>query len=135
MTLWVHWMWVVWNFRPACSRLTTFLWLVVILAAMSIRNDLAGVTGIIRVHWMQEKCYYALLMFFHGKAFKKSVFTTLWVALCLRIFGDNIFRSNQRVVLLADGFKAPREGRKMPGVKSLHQESACNAKAPFSTWA
>jgi hypothetical protein len=27
-----------------------------------------------------------------------------------------------RLVLLADGLKAPKEGRQMPGVKSLHQE-------------
>jgi len=131
MSLWVHWMWVVWNFRPACSRLTTFLWMVVVLAAMSIRDDLAGVTSFVRSHWLQEKCYFALLRFFHSKAFKLTVFTTLWASMCLRIFSDKLFRVNERIVILADGFKAPREGRKMPGVKSLHQESSCNAKAPF----
>jgi hypothetical protein len=33
--------------------------------------------------------------------------------------------------VLVDGLKRPKEGRKMPAVKSLHQESDCNAKAPF----
>jgi hypothetical protein len=131
MSLWVRWMGVVWNFRPACSRLTTFLWMVVALAAMSIRDDLGGVTSFVRAHWLQEKCYYALLRFFHSKAFKLNIFSMLWASLCLQIFGDKVLRINDRIILLADGFKAPREGRKMPGVKSLHQESSCNSKAPF----
>ena len=40
-------------------------------------------------------------------------------------------RVNGRAVVLVDGLKRPKEGRKMPGVKSLHQESRCNAKASF----
>jgi hypothetical protein len=38
---------------------------------------------------------------------------------------------NGHAVVLADGLKRPKEGRKMPAVKSLHRESRCNAKAPF----
>jgi hypothetical protein len=34
-------------------------------------------------------------------------------------------------VVLVDGLKRPKEGRKMPGVKALHQDSDCNAKASF----
>jgi hypothetical protein len=40
-------------------------------------------------------------------------------------------RVNGRPVVLVDGLKRPKEGKKMPGVKSLHQESRCNAKASF----
>ena len=36
-----------------------------------------------------------------------------------------------RQFVLADGLKRPKEGRKIPGVKSLHQDSRCNAKASF----
>lgn len=34
-------------------------------------------------------------------------------------------------VVIVDGLKRPKEGRQMPSVKSLQQESDCNAKAPF----
>src|SRR5271170_6245576 len=34
--------------RPACSRTTTFLWLMVVLAALCLRPDLAGVTSLVR---------------------------------------------------------------------------------------
>src|SRR6266853_673075 len=42
-----------------------------------------------------------------------------------------LVRVKGRPVVLVDGLKRPKEGRKMPGVKSLHQESRCNAKASF----
>lgn len=35
------------------------------------------------------------------------------------------------MVFVADGIKAPKEGRKMPAVKSLHQESTNNSKPPY----
>ena len=34
--------------RPACSRSTTFLWLALVLAGLSLRPDLAGVTSLVR---------------------------------------------------------------------------------------
>jgi len=47
----------------------------------------------------------------------------------MRVFGS--YTVNGRFVLVADGVKAPREGRKMPAVKSLHQESESNSKPTF----
>jgi hypothetical protein len=47
----------------------------------------------------------------------------------MKVFGQ--FKVNGRYVLVADGIKAPREGRKMPAVKSLHQESESNSKPSF----
>jgi hypothetical protein len=38
---------------------------------------------------------------------------------------------HDRYVLLADGIKIPKEGKKMPAVKSLHQESASNSKPEY----
>jgi|GEM_PF-6098484 len=54
MQLWIHWWWAVWQLRPACGRLRTFLWLAVCLAGMGIREDLFGVTSIIRVIGLKE---------------------------------------------------------------------------------
>ncbi len=34
-------------------------------------------------------------------------------------------------MFVADGLKAPKEGRKMPAVKKLHQESADNSKPEY----
>ena len=53
----------------------------------------------------------------------------LWVNLTLRLFCPVMFGDS--LLLIADGLKVAKEGKKMPAVKSLHQESENNSKAPF----
>ena len=49
----------------------------------------------------------------------------------LRLFGEKIERVNGRPVLLADGKKNAKQGKKMPAVKRLHQDSESNTKPSF----
>ena len=53
MRLWMDWYLAVSALRPACARTRTFFWLVLVLAAFSIRTDLAGVTSLVRSHWLK----------------------------------------------------------------------------------
>ena len=117
--------------RPACSRTATFLWLVVVLAALCLRPDLAGVTSLVRSLGLSEASYYCLLHFFHSPALDLERLTRLWQQTLQRLFHRRLVRVNGRLVVLVDGLKRPKEGKQMPGVKSLHQESRCNAKAAF----
>jgi len=103
----------------------------VVLIALSVRSDLAGVTSIVRVLRLSENCYYALLRLFHSRALNIPVLTATWTRLALRMLGECVVTINGLPAIVADGLKAPREGHKMPSVKSMHQESACNAKAEF----
>lgn len=48
----------------------------------------------------------------------------------LNIFPD-VPRVNGRLLLVGDSIKIPKEGRKMPAVKGLHQESESNSKPAF----
>ena len=64
--------------RPACSRTSTFLWLVVVLAALCLRPDLAGVTSLVRGLGLSEASYYGLLHFFHSPALDLERLTRLW---------------------------------------------------------
>ena len=131
MDLWIVWYQTVAALRPACARTRTFLWLVVVLAAMTVRTDLAGVTSLVRSHWLRPACYHRLLYFFHSPALDLPKFIRTWTALVVRLFARRLVRVGDRVVLLADGLKAPKEGTKMPAVKSLHQASAGNTKPTF----
>jgi hypothetical protein len=131
MELWTTWMRCVWQLRAACSRHRTFLWMVVVMAAMSVRADRAGVTSFVRSHWLVESAYLRLLDFFHSTALKLDPLTRLWGRLAVRLFEPFLVRVNGRIVLLADGIKVPKEGRKMPAVKLLHQEATSNSKAEF----
>jgi hypothetical protein len=131
MNLWILWYQTVTALRPACARTRTFLWLVVVLAAMTVRSDLAGVTSLVRSHWLRPRCYHRLLYFFHSPALDLPKLIRTWTAWVTRAFARRLVRVGDRVVLLADGLKAPKEGKKMPAVKSLHQESAGNTKPTF----
>ena len=129
--LWLAWLRALQPLRPACSRSTTFLWLVVVLAALCLRPDLAGVTSLVRSLGLSDASYYCLLHFFHSPALHLDRLTQLWRQTLQHLFRRCLVRVKGRPVVLVDGLKRPKEGRKMPGVKSLHQESRCNAKASF----
>jgi hypothetical protein len=129
--LWLAWLRALQPLRPACSRTATFLWLLVVLAALCLRPDLAGVTSLVRGLGLSDGSYYCLLHFFHSSALDLDRLTQLWRQTLLHLFRRSLVRVNGRTVVLADGLKRPKEGRKMPAVKSLHQESRCNAKASF----
>lgn len=97
----------------------------------TVRPDLAGVTSFVRGLWLTEAGYYALLRNFHSSGICHAKLRELWGRLCLRLFGRNVVRVNGKLVLVGDGIKVPKEGRKMPAVKSLHQESNSNSKREY----
>jgi len=129
--LWIIWFDIIKELKPACSRKVTFLWMVVNIVAMTTRADLAGVTSFIRCQWLQAKYYKSLLNNFHTPGINLDKLTECWIKVCFKIFSRFIYRVNNKVVLIADGIKISKEGKKMPAVRSLHQQSDCNAKAPF----
>ena len=131
MLLWTQWYLAVVALRPACARTRTFLWLILVLAAFSIRTDLAGVTSLVRSHWLKPPCYHRLLYWFHSPALDLRKLIPLWTTLVCRLFARHLVRVSGRLVLLADGIKVPKEGHQMPAVKSLHQQSAGNTKPNF----
>lgn len=129
MTLWIVWMDAIRALRPACSRTRTFLWMVLALMGLCCRADLAGVTSYVRVLGFGDRAYYRFLHLFHSEGLDLDTLTALWVRLCPKLFRP--YRVGPRLVCLADGIKAPKEGRKMPAVKKLHQQSASNSKPEY----
>jgi len=128
--LWNRWWTLVCELRPACSRARTFLWMAVWLAGMATRKDLLGVTSIVRALGLKPTYYDRLLDFFHSPALDLGRLTSVWCALVFRN-SPRILRVNGRAVLVGDGIKVAKSGRKMPGVKKLHQESDSNTKPEF----
>lgn len=126
MKLWTQWLQAARALRPACSRSLTFVWMVLVLIGLCCRRDNLGVTSFVRVLNFRPQSYHRFLHLFHSKALDLDVLTSCWVRLCLVLFRP--FQVGARLVVLADGIKAPKEGQRMPGVKSLHQESGNNTK-------
>jgi len=128
--LWNHWWKLVCELRPACGRTRTFLWMAVCLAGMTTRKDLMGVTSIVRALGLVPACYDRLLDFFHSSALNLGKLTRLWCDLIFRVH-PRILRVNGRPVLVGDGIKVAKAGRKMPAVKKLHQQSDSNTKPEY----
>jgi len=128
--LWNHWWNLVCELRSACARTRTFLWMSLCLAGITVRKDLLGVTSIVRALGLEPACYDRLLDFFHSPALDLDKLTRAWRALVFRL-DPGILRVNGRSVLVGDGIKVAKAGRKMPGVKKLHQQSESNNKAEY----
>jgi hypothetical protein len=77
------------------------------------------------------KHYGSLLGAFHSKSINLGDLRVLWGQLVFKLFGDKVYTVNGRPLCVVDGFKAPKEGKCMPGVKSLHQESQNNSKPEY----
>jgi len=129
MELWTQWLQAVRCLRPACSRSLTFVWMTLVLISLCCRSDNLGVTSFVRVLNLRGDAYHRLLHLFHSKALDLDVLTSCWVRLCLVLFRP--FQLGTRLVCLADGIKAPKEGKRMPAVKLLHQESQNNTKPEY----
>lgn len=130
MEIWMNWWMIVEQLRPAFGRMRTFLWFAVSLAAMSIGPP-RYVTDMVRALGLNKCCYERLIGFFHSKAVDLPTLTAIWVALVIRLLSSHLPRFNGRVLLLADGIKFSKSGRKMPAVKKLHQESQDNSKPEY----
>jgi hypothetical protein len=130
MKLWNNWMALVNHLESACSRKTTFFWLVAVLIGFTIKSDFLGVTSIARAIGLLPNYYTCMLHFFNSTAVDLKVLQQLWVQLVLSHF-SGIVRINGRMILVGDGIKIGKEGKKMPGVKLLHQDSESNSKAKY----
>lgn len=130
MALWMAWWDAIGLLRPAFSRLRSFLWFATAVAGLSVRTELAGVTSIVRALKLQPRLYPTLLRSFHSDAVCLDRLSALWTQAVMRLFPQPL-RVNGRRVLVADGIKVAKSGKKMPGVKLLHQESDSNTKPEY----
>lgn len=110
------------------------------LAGLSIRADLAGVSSLVRVLGLEAKCYRRLLYLFYAPGLALDTLTGTWAELVLRLFTP--LRVGNRLVLIGDGLKVAKEGHKMPAVKKLHHKAPRTIPSPpissvirFKRWA
>ena len=130
MRLWIEWMKMVVALRPACSRERTFLWMASALMGLTVREDLLGVTSIIRALGLKGEYYDRVLDFYHSSSLCVDHLTRIWAQVVFR-YCPGIIRENGMPLLVGDGIKAAKSGKKMPAVKLLHQQSESNNKAAY----
>jgi len=131
MLLWLEWWSQVRQLRTAFSRNRTFLWFALCVAGVSVRKDLAGVTSIVRTLGLKDVLYDRLLDCFHSTAIDLDLLTVLWAKLVRRCCARFLLTVNGRLIILGDGIKVGKAGKRMPAVKRLHQESESNTKPAY----
>jgi hypothetical protein len=117
------------EFRNCFSRNAAFEWFVVIIIGLMIRSDHLGITSIIRDLALPARCYETMIHFFRSSAWNLASLRVTWLKVVLRT--APLLLVQERVVLIGDGMKQAKEGRKMPGVKKLHQESENSSKSEY----
>src|SRR3981081_1125835 len=130
LSLWGIWWNAILLLRPAFSRLRTFMWFATAVAGLTVRLELLGVTSIVRALNLRPRLYTKLLDHFHSSGINLDRLSALWTQAVLQMF-PHLVRVNGRLVLVGDGIKAPKRGKKMPGVKLLHQQSESNTKPEY----
>ena len=125
MSLWIHWWNAIWLLRPASSRTRSFMWFTTAVAGLTVRTEMLGVTSVVRALKLHARFYDRLLDHFHSDAIQPDALAALWARVVLRLFPHPL-RVNGRLVLVGDGIKAAKRGKKMPAVKLLHQQAECN---------
>ena len=131
MVLWHTWYLIAASLRGAFPRQRTYLWFLTAMAGFCVRGDLLGVTSFIRGLGLHEKCYDRLLDMFHCSGLDFKVLRKFWVKAVLKFAVGLLWQVNGRLVVVGDGVKNPKSGKKMPGVKKLHQESESNTKPEY----
>ena len=84
------------------------------LIGLCTREENIGVTSVARAFGFgnRDKAYLALLRMFHSKGLSLDALTRLWVNLVKVLFKPLIVAG--RILLVIDGIKVGKEGRKMP---------------------
>jgi hypothetical protein len=114
---------------PAFTRKATFSLFVVAVTGIMLRSDSYGVTSIVRALALDPSAYPCLLHLFHSSAWNKDRLLLRWMKFLVKQgVGDEI---NGRLVLVGDHTKQPKDGRKMPGVTTLRQDSETSSKPSY----
>jgi len=117
------------KFRECFNREASFKWFAIVVIGLMVRNDHIGVTSIIRELGINPHQYESMLHFFRSSSWKLSKLIGTWT----KIVGTSglMYRAYEKPLLVGDGVAQAKEGRKMPGVKKLAQESENSSKPRY----
>ncbi len=120
---------ILFSFESCFSREAAFRWFVILTVGLMLRSDKLGVTCVIRDPALKPDCYLSMLHFFRASSWSLDRIRQCWFQTVLRFFP--LYQESSFHVLVGDGVKQSKEGRRIPGVKKLCQESENSAKPQF----
>jgi hypothetical protein len=126
------WIWLndaLHEFKRCFSNKRAFSWFVIIIVGIMVRGDHMGLTSIVRELSLTPSAYTAILHFFRAESW--CICQVRWTWLHFLVKRQPLYRVGGKPVMVGDGVKQAKEGRYMPGVKKLHQESENSSKGEY----
>lgn len=120
---------VLCHFERCFSSRAAFHWFVVIIIGLMLRSDQLGVTSVVRDLALAPNCYDSMLHFFRASSWSLTEIRRCWFSAVSKY--APLYKEENAHVLVGDGVKQSKEGRRMPGVKKLYQESENSAKPEY----
>jgi hypothetical protein len=115
--------------RHVFPRQRSFVLFCAVVLGFIGASQISGITSVCRLWQFGEAGYHSLLHFFHSSGWSAASLALEWQSLVLK--QAPLVRVSGRVVLQADHTHVPKDGRRMPGVVTLHEESETQTRPNY----
>lgn len=117
------------QFRYCFKREATWKQFTVLIIGFIIRNNVRGITSIVSSLRLTPEQYPLLLHYFRSSGYSTSRLYEEWIDIARR--ETAFLRISERVVMLGDHIKISKEGKRMPDIQVLHQDSENSGKGEY----
>lgn len=117
------------GFKSSFSREATYYWFILVMIGLLVRGDHYGVSSIVRWLSLVPESYWNILHFFNSSGCSLSGILMCWWSYCFQ--ESSCLKLQGRYVLIGDHTNQPKEGRRMPGVVTIHQNSETSSKPGY----
>ena len=117
------------KFKECFSREASFKWFVIVIVGLMVRSDHLGVTSIVRELGINPVHYESMVHLFKASSWKIANIIGCWVKIVAK--SGLLHRVHGKPLMMGDGVKESKEGRKIPCVKKLSQESENSRKSSY----
>jgi hypothetical protein len=117
------------QFLPCFNREASWINFCTLIIGFIMRPDMRGVSSVISALRIKPAHYTTLLKFFRSNAFDIDSLYQKLITVCMRVLPPKTI--DGKVILVGGHIKTSREGRRMPAIEKVHQESQNSGKGAF----
>ena len=117
------------SFRVTFPRFAPWVVFCMVILGFMGASEMIGVSSFCRFWGVGENIYYVFLHFFRVSTWSLPALVAHWTTFV--VAQELIIWTQGRVVLLGDHTYVPKDGRRMPGVLSLRQDSETQSKPSY----
>ena len=117
------------QFLPCFNRRASWVNFCNIIIGFILRSDIRGVSLVVSALRIKPERYTTLLKFFRSNAFDIDSLYQKLITVFMKILPPKTIDGS--VILVGDHIKVSKEGRRMPAIEKLHQESQNSGKGAF----